>query len=273
MNKPFLKWAGRKTQLVDTIIPMIDSSKILVEPFVGSGAIFLNSTNQRVIINDLNNDLIVLYNYLINDDNFIGYVETLFKTYNLTHYTAMKTEFNTTKNKRRKSALFVWLNRHCFNGLCRYNLSGEFNVPVGRYDTIYFPKTELELFRTLVAAKTITLLNMKFEHVMLDFNTPEHVIYCDPPYIPISTTSAFTNYTSTEFNIYDQKMLNTLSKALTYRGVTTIISNSKCQLTEEIFIDADSFSTVNVHRSIGSKNASRGTIEEYIMIYNGVTDE
>ena len=127
MNKPFLKWAGGKTKLCDKINTILPKGNRLVEPFIGSGAVFLNTEYKEYYLADTNSDLINTFNYVKNEGiEFINYVNDLFVPENNTKekYLEFREVFNTTSDTRLKSALFIYLNRHCFNGLCRYNSKG-----------------------------------------------------------------------------------------------------------------------------------------------------
>ena len=115
---------------------------------------------------------------------------------------------------------------------------------------------------------------MSFEDVMLEASYDvNNIVYCDPPYIPTSETASFVAYSTSEFNIYHQKRLAALADYLRYKGVTTIISNSFCDLTKEVFNNADEFKIVTTTRSVSATASARGDEKEYIIIYNGVTNE
>ena len=147
--KPFLKWAGNKYQIVERIKEQLPPGKRLIEPFVGSGAVFVNTTYDAYLLADANGDLIQLYQHLqAEGDEFIAYAQQFFvaKTNTKEQFYHFRTEFNRTDDTRYKSALFVYMNKHCFNGLCRYNQKGEYNVPFGRYKKPYFPEKELRFF-------------------------------------------------------------------------------------------------------------------------------
>ena len=137
MNNPFLKWAGSKRQSIQYLQEYIGDVKgTFIEPFVGSGTVFLNIKADNYLLADLNKDLITLYNILKESGvDFVAFCKTLFTKANnneLTYY-ELRDVFNTTEDDYYKAALFVYLNRHAFNGLCRYNTSGGFNVPYGKY--------------------------------------------------------------------------------------------------------------------------------------------
>jgi DNA adenine methylase len=147
--KPFLKWAGGKYRLVDLIKSTLPKGNRLIEPFVGSGALFLNTEYSANLLADSNPDLINLFKFLQKEGQaFIGYCQQLFVPENNTEpaFYKLREEFNATNDLRRKAALFVYLNRHCFNGLCRYNSKGGFNVPYGRYTKPALPENEMFYF-------------------------------------------------------------------------------------------------------------------------------
>ena len=130
-NKPE---ALRLADEIDKIISALPKKKTLIEPFVGSGAVFLNTEYENYILADANTDLISLYLILQEHGiEFIRFTESLFSDTNNHEkvFYELRNEFNITKDVERKAAIFVYLNRHCFNGLCRYNSKGEFNVPLG----------------------------------------------------------------------------------------------------------------------------------------------
>lgn len=134
--KPFLKWAGSKYKIIARIVASLPKGQQLIEPFAGSGAVFLNTNFDEYLIADTNADLINLFQQIqTHGKDFIAYGETFFTPENNTEagFYILRDEFNACQDISKKSALFVYLNRHCFNGLCRYNSSGKFNVPFGRY--------------------------------------------------------------------------------------------------------------------------------------------
>ncbi|MBI3959871.1 MAG: Dam family site-specific DNA-(adenine-N6)-methyltransferase, partial [Chloroflexi bacterium] len=147
--RTFLKWAGNKQRIVDRIAALLPAGQRLVEPFIGSGAVFLNTDYPAYRLADANGDLIDLYTRLQREGrDFIDFCRSLFVAQNNTPaaFYALRSTFNETSDSRLKSALFLYLNRYGYNGLCRYNASGGFNVPFGRYKKPYFPQVEMEAF-------------------------------------------------------------------------------------------------------------------------------
>ena len=147
--KPFIKWAGGKHRLVPQIQALLPTGQRLVEPFVGSGAVWLNTSYPEARLADANRDLILLYQTLQQHGaTFIDYCRQLFVNENndAERYYGLRDRFNGSRDPWEKSALFLYLNRHGYNGLCRYNASGGFNVPFGRYRHPYFPQEEMSYF-------------------------------------------------------------------------------------------------------------------------------
>ena len=147
MSKPFLKWAGGKYKLVPFIETHIPTKKRkrLIEPFSGSAALSLSLDFERYLLNDINTDLIVLFSNLKTEKHsFIDYAHSFFipENNNEKKYYDLRDRFNHSTDTIERAALFVYLNRHAFNGLCRYNSKGCFNVPFGRYKSPYFPQQD-----------------------------------------------------------------------------------------------------------------------------------
>ena len=165
-TKSFLKWAGGKSKLV----PFIENSlpkrprKRLIEPFAGSAALSLALEFDSYLLNDSNHDLIGLFQTLKQEkQQFIDYARSFFLPENNLEdrFYELRTQFNRSTDRHERSALFVYLNRHAFNGLCRYNSKGEFNVPFGRYKSPYFPEKEMQGF--IAKSERIELLCGDFQ--------------------------------------------------------------------------------------------------------------
>ncbi len=264
--RPFLKWAGGKFRLTERIKGLLPSGNRLIEPFIGSGAVFLNTDYERYLLGDINPDLINLYNSLKEEGGyFIDYARQWFceKENDETAYYHWRNHFNNCTNTREKSALFLYLNRHGYNGLCRYNSSGQFNVPFGRYKKPYFP--ENEMFSFSEKAKQAEFVCCGFEQLM-NRARRNNVIYCDPPYVPLSKSANFTNYTKEGFGLDSQKQLSIKAYKLSERGVTVLISNHENALTKEIYQHAK-ISLFSVRRMISCKGSSRKDVTELLALY------
>ncbi|HOZ66860.1 MAG TPA: Dam family site-specific DNA-(adenine-N6)-methyltransferase [Burkholderiaceae bacterium] len=264
--KPFLKWAGGKFRIIDRVLDSLPKGKRLIEPFVGSGSVFLNANFEENVLADSNADLIHLYKQIQADGKeFIEYANSLFVSSNNTEveFYKLRDEFNTTSDIKRKSALFVYLNRHCFNGLCRYNSKGKFNVPFGRYTKPNFPKDEMVNFFHKSESATFQIADYK---KTMESATLGSVVYCDPPYAPIIATSNFTSYTQDGFNLIDQQVLADYAKKLIRRGVPVIISNHDTEFTRSLYSDAQ-IETFDVQRFISRDARNRNKAAELIAVY------
>lgn len=267
--RPFLKWAGSKSKIVDSILQHLPPGKRLIEPFVGSGAIFLNSDFPVYYLGDINSDLINLYLHLQKEkENFINYCQQYFSARynNKEAYGKLREKFNSTKNLRQKAALFLYLNRHGFNGLCRYNNKGIYNVPFGYYESPYFPSKEMIFF--IQKTQQVHFEANDFQTLMLKAK-PGDVIYCDPPYVPLSKTACFNKYSSQPFAQTEQLRLVELAKELAKKNIIVVISNHETEFTKKIYQDASIFQ-ISVKRFIASKSENRQYVNELIAIYGSL---
>ena len=267
-TRPFLKWAGNKFRIIDKIQEMLPKEgKRLIEPFAGSAAVFLNTNYERYLISDTNPDLINLFNSLKNEgDEFIKYCQRYFTKNNNTpeKYYAYREQFNKTTDIRKRGALFIYLNRHGYNGLCRYNSKGGFNVPFGRYKKPYFPEKEMLAFHH--KAKRATFKISGFENIMTKAKKGD-VIYCDPPYVPLSASANFTTYSSGGFIMEQQQQLSNLAETLAQRGIPVLISNHKTKDTE-IFYQGAERQYFKVRRFISCNGNKRKHAGEVLALFS-----
>jgi DNA adenine methylase len=288
--KPFLKWAGGKTQLLDEIekrLPKgISTGQITtyVEPFVGGGAVFFhiaqNCPNiKEFYLYDINDDLVNCYNVvktnvraLIRELNelakeFLPLNEELRREF----YLQTRSEFNRTKHRNsiKSSAKLIFLNKTCFNGLYRVNSKNEFNVPFGDYKN---PKICDE--KNLLAVSQIL---QKTEIICGDFTKSGKYInrntfvYLDPPYRPLNGTANFTAYSKDSFSEKDQIRLAEFCKEIKQIGAEFLLSNSDPhnENPDDRFFE-DNFrgftiSQVKASRLINCKAIGRGEINELLI--------
>lgn len=268
--KPFLKWAGGKHRLAPFIVSHIPSKshrKRLLEPFCGSAAVSLSVDFDAYELNDSNPDLIGLYETLIQQkQDFIDYAKSFFIPDNNQpeRFYMLRERFNNSVNHEEKSALFVYLNRHAFNGLCRYNSRGYFNVPFGRYSRPYFPETEMQAF--LSKASRITLHCGDFSGLFSKIE-PDDVIYCDPPYIPLSHSASFTAYEKNGFSMFDQERLAQLAWKSAQNGRTVLVSNHDTPDSRKLYSQAR-IHFVSVQRRIAAKGSNRKKVDEILAVYD-----
>jgi DNA adenine methylase len=285
--KPFLKWAGGKTQLISEIEKNLPNSTIdtYVEPFVGSGAVLFWVLGEfvrleRAVVNDINEDLINTYKTIQSTPKeLISILEILQNEYhsleNLDnkkkeYYYQKRELFNNRKqNKTEHSALFIFLNRTCFNGLYRVNRKNEFNVPMGSYKkpTICDKSNILAVSEAL---QKVELLCGDFEQTV-NYTSSNTLFYFDPPYKPLSATSSFNSYAKDEFNDEEQIRLKNFCDKLDNLGHSWILSNSdvKGKNPNDNFFDnlySDfTIKRVDAKRSINANPEKRGLLKELLI--------
>jgi DNA adenine methylase len=269
--RPFLKWAGGKTRLVARIKAVLPPGARLIEPFVGSAALFLNTDYPRYLLCDANPDLINLYTQLQQRGApFVEACRAYFVPENNARnaYYALRERFNTTSDREEKAALFVYLNKHCYNGLCRYNASGRFNVPFGRYKRPRLPEDEMLAFhRKAQRAESVEIVCAGFEATMCAAQ-PGDVIYCDPPYVPLSGTAHFTSYSAGKFGAAEQARLAELAACLGGRGIPVVVSNHWTPATQALYRSART-ETFAVSRNISRDAWNRRPAQEVIAVFGG----
>jgi DNA adenine methylase len=266
-TRPFLKWAGGKYRCLHHVIKALPEGSRLVEPFAGSGVVFLNAPYPQFLLTDANADLIALYLHLKQEGTrFIQYCKRFFCDENNQSeiYYQYRVAFNQSKpGSRKRAALFLYLNRHGYNGLCRYNLSGQYNVPFGRYTKPYFPEQELVFFyQKSQAAEFITA---DFKHT-LTRTQPGDIVYCDPPYAPLSSTSQFTAYTRQRFGESEQICLAELARDTAQKNIPVIISNHDTPFTRQLYRGAH-ITSFSVRRNISCKGNQRLAVRELIAVF------
>ena len=288
--KPFLKWAGGKTQLIEQIKKQIPrniktNGFTYIEPFVGSGAVLFWILEEfpnleKAIINDINQDL--TNSYLTIKHNVADLIQILKKWETEYHsisenqekkkkyYYEKRNLFNSrNSDQTTQSALFIFLNRTCFNGLYRVNRKNEFNVPIGSYKTPQICNEE-NLIAVSKALQKVTILNGDFSET-LKYADKKTFFYFDPPYKPLNETSSFNSYAKDEFNDSEQIRLKEFCEELDKKGHQWILSNSdvKGKDINNNFFDElyASFNIlrVNARRSINANPNKRGQLTELLI--------
>lgn len=264
-----LKWAGGKKRVIGEILKVlpVKGKKRLIEPFVGGGSVFLNIDFDEYLLIDMNKDLISLFNIIKNQPtNFIADAEQYFygDNNNPDSYYELRKKFNQSQDAYERALLFLYLNRHGYNGLCRYNKSGGYNVPFGRYKHPYFPKAELAFFAQ--KAQRATFEQGDFEKAFSQSKIGD-VIYCDPPYSPINRTASFTAYAGNTFTDDDQARLVSCAETVKKQGIPTLISNHYVDFTKELYKGASKKELFQVQRSISQKGKARVKVKEVLALY------
>lgn len=267
-----LKWAGGKSQHLDKLRKVLPRNrKKLVEPFVGGGSVFLNIMHGSYLLSDSNRDLIDVFSAIKSDTaRYLAETKEMFVPENNTDtsYYGFRDEFNSCTSPFRRAVLFLYLNRHGYNGLCRYNLSGKYNVPFGRYKKVYYPEFNILYARNVL--ERAELAHGDFEEVF-ELACPTSVYYCDPPYTPWSKTANFTSYKG-GFTEEDHLRLVSCAEKVSGDGTTVVISNHHIEgySREILYPNADDYIVFEATRNIGCKGHTRHRkIQEVLAVYKG----
>jgi DNA adenine methylase len=269
----FLKWAGGKSKLLPFLFKNFPKKfDRFVEPFFGGGTVGLNVDCDNCIVNDINPDLIAAWVCLQQNNFFIEDCKKLFvpENKNREAYDALRAEFNTTTDWYTKATLFLYLNRHGYNGLCRYNSKGIYNVPVGdgadKDKDVFFPQKEMEECKARI--QNFKILNTDFRSVF-EIVEKGDLVYCDPPFFPMSDTASFSKYAQGDFSFVDQFELAQCAVEAARKGATVIISNHcnwySRQMYEDMFFAK--IKTVDSARTISSDTKNRKSVKELIAIF------
>ena len=265
MIKSPIKWAGGKTRVMPQLLKHLPKADCLIEPFVGSGTVFMNTEYRRYVLCDSNRGLINFFRVLTSDtERLIGTARGMFLNgNNEERYYDRRELFNTMQwsdtgkhdTALLYAALFLYLNRHSFNGLYRVNQKGEHNVPFGKYAAPYFPADEMRSFAEKANDTKAVFIDGDFRHTIPDVVqlVYDAVIYCDPPYIPASETANFTAYGKPFTLDAHRALVSTLLDAHLQHGARSVISNSDTPETREIY-SAFNLHAFSVRRSVSAKS-------------------
>jgi DNA adenine methylase len=270
--RPFLKWAGGKTQLVPSLGKLFPATfERYFEPFLGSGAVFFELRRSfgpfRAYLSDTNAELINAFT-VVRDDPLA--LIKLLRKHKQRHHADFPEHYYTTRNKStdtltpvQRAARFIYLNKTCYNGLYRVNASGLFNVPVGTYKNPPICD-EAGLHAASGALQRARLSTSDFD-TALGRARAEDFVYFDPPYVPVSATANFTGYTSGGFDEQQQRRLASCFRELDRRGCFVMLSNSSSPLVEQLYRGYRT-ETVPARRAINSNGHRRGKVDEVVVL-------
>lgn len=288
--KPFLKWAGGKTQLLSTLdsfLPETFKEKkdiTYIEPFVGGGAMLFYMLQKypnikRAVINDINPHLIRTYKVIKEKPysliDTLNELQASFKSLNEHNkqkelFLDVRKSFNQQQlTDVEEAAYMIFLNRTCFNGLYRENSNGAFNVPFGRYSNPTICDEDVILADSELL-QNVEILNGDFSNT-LEYIRGYTFFYFDPPYRPLDATSSFNSYVKESFDDNEQIRLKDFYSELSAEGCYAMLSNSdcKCRNAEDDFFDrlySDFFiERVYAKRCINANAAKRGTLTELLI--------
>ena len=266
---PVVKWAGGKRQLLEDIAAHLPNNySTYYEPFFGGGAVLFELQPQKAVVNDINKELINVYNVI--RDNVEDLVADLKKHKNEADYFYKIREMDRNKEKYNKlsdvekASRILYLNKTCYNGLFRVNQQGEFNSPFGRYKN-----------PNIVNEEVLRAVNNYFNKAEITFKCGDFVeavqgirkgdlVYFDPPYDPISDSANFTGYNRNGFSRREQIRLKRLCDRLNRKGINFLLSNSATEFILDLYKDYN-ITIVQAKRAINSKGNKRGSVDEVLV--------
>jgi DNA adenine methylase len=266
---PVVKWVGGKRQLLDDITPLLPKQiSTYCEPFLGGGAVLFARQPKNAIINDLNDDLMLVYEVIRDDVESL--IMSLQEHENTSDHFYQVRDLDRDKesykllSKIEKASRIIYLNKTCYNGLFRVNASGEFNSPFGHYKKPNIVNEPvLRAVSKYLSSPNIQLFSEDFAATLQ--RVPRGgFIYLDPPYDPVSDTASFTGYNKGGFDKAEQIRLKECCDALTQRGVKFLLSNSATEFIRELYAEY-AIKTVYAKRAINSDADKRGAVQEVLI--------
>lgn len=267
---PFVKWAGGKKQLLGRLKERApDTYGTYYEPFVGGGAFLLDFQPQNSVINDVNEQLLNVYIQLKLDAEAVIAAVGRYDAAacDTAYYLSVREAYNRKITSRELdaecAAMMIWLNKHCFNGLYRVNSKGLFNVPYNNKNK--GSSIDAENLRTIgqyLREAAVEIRQGDFEAACADVK-PADFVYFDSPYVPVSETASFTDYTKDGFSLEDHKRLAALFRRLDAAGAYVMLSNHNVALVHELY-RGFKIEAVDVKRNI-NRDASKRVGKEVII--------
>ena len=270
--KPIVKWAGGKRQIINQLIEFMPKVyNTYYEPFFGGGALLLELSPKKAVINDINQELVAMYKTLKNKDDFKLMINKL-KEHEAKHSKEYYYEIREVDRKDsfkdmpdwEKAARMIYLNKSCFNGLYRVNKKGYFNVPFGQKKEVKtFDEDNILNVHKYFKENDIEILLGDFKDVVVTAAKGDFV-YFDPPYDPIEDKNSFATYSDNGFNKADQERLATTFKELSNKGVYVMLSNHNTEFIRNLYKDFN-IHIINAKRMINANAKGRGDVEEVII--------
>lgn len=266
---PVLKWVGGKRQLIENFLELIPKDiNLYCEPFLGGGALFFELQPKIAYVNDINENLILVYKIIRDDvENLIEKLSN-FKNeseffYSVRDWDRNPEKYNSLSDVER-AARIIYLNKTCYNGLYRVNNAGEFNSPFGSYRNPNIVNAPvLRAVSKYLNSAEIYLTSVDYAEILKQIQKKTFV-YLDPPYDPISTTSNFTGYSKGGFNKDEQIRLKKCCDFLTEKNIKFMLSNSRTDFILNLYSDYN-ITTVKAKRFINSVGTGRGNVEEVVV--------
>jgi DNA adenine methylase len=268
LAQPFLKWAGGKRQLLPEIRKYIPKKiSTYYEPFIGAGAVFFDIQPKRAVINDVNTELVNVYECIKNHADEL--IDDLKKHENDSEYFYSIRDLDRQPEYKEltpieRASRIIYLNKTCYNGLFRVNSQGQFNVPFGKYKNPQIVnEIVIKAVHNYLSSNEVRITNSDFEMV-LETAKKGDFVYFDPPYDPVSDTSSFTGYSLDGFSKDDQKRLKYVFVELDKRGCKVLLSNSATDFIKDLY-EGFHIEIVSASRNINANASGRGKIDEVLV--------
>jgi len=265
-TKPFLRWAGGKNRIVNLLEehmpPNFSNGNEYYEPFLGAGSLFFRLEPLNATLSDNNKDLIECYKAVQkNPELIVKHLQQYLLNNCKNYYYKMRDKYNNSNPSIAKAALFIYLNKTCFNGIWRVNKKGEFNVPYGYREPLLPSKDNL--LNPSTALSKARIIHEDYKKIV-EYARKGDFIYFDPPYPPLNGTSYFTHYTKEGFNREDHSELASVAKMLNKKGCYIMISNADIQFIRSLYKEVFNLYDLEVTRWI-SANGKRHKVQELII--------
>lgn len=269
---PFIKWVGGKRQLLPKLISFMprDGYNNYFEPFIGGGALLLRLAPQNAVLNDSNTDLIITWQVVKDDIDELCQLlhiheERDSKEYYLDIRSMDRDERLGTLTNVKRAARFIYMNKAGYNGLWRVNSHGQNNVPYGHHSKLNLVNDKIYAVSEYLNSANIKIRNTNYREAVVDAEAND-LVYFDPPYIPVTQTSSFTSYTTSEFGLLQQEQLRDIALQLAEKGVKVMLSNADVPLIKDLYKnDVFNIHHVQANRFVNSKSDGRGKVGEVII--------
>jgi DNA adenine methylase len=262
IQKPFLKWAGGKTQMISDLLKYVpEKFNKYIEPFIGGGALYFNLSHPKSIISDLNEELVITYKQIKeNVHEVISILETYINSEDF--YYKIRSVSPLSLSDSERAARLIYLNKTCFNGLFRVNKKGEFNVPYGKRNGPFLNKANL--IGASDYMQETEIFHLDYKETLKKYAKKGDFIFLDPPYQPVGKFSDFKRYTKEIFYENDQIELANIFKDLTNKGCYVMLTNSDHPFILDLYKEFH-IETVETKRLISSNPNTRTGIDIIVL--------
>ncbi len=265
--KPFLRWAGGKNRIANFLEEHLPQSftngNRYYEPFLGAGSLFFRLNPIKATLSDNNKDLIECYKAVKKRPELIArYLKQHLLNNCEDHYYKMRNKYNCSNPSIARAALFIYLNKTCFNGIWRVNKKGSFNVPYGYIESPALPSKE-DLLKLSNALSKTKIIHKDYKYIV-KYAEKGDFVYFDPPYPPLNGTSYFTHYTKEGFDKRNHSELASVAKILNKKGCYIMVSNADIPYIRSLYKDIFNLYELEVTRLIRS-DGKRYKVQELVI--------